>query len=276
MHFLALLLDRKKTIITMHDCTLLMNNHYNPLKKFFYKLLWFTLPSICCRQIIAVSEETKKNLVRYAGMGKDEITIIYHGLEKEFKRLKISKKQRIALLKNPSSKPTILHISNSAPNKNFKTLVAALRGLDIKLVKVGSMDKQERNLVDKMGIDCVQFLNISLENVIKIYNFVDCLVYPSLIEGFGLPIIEAQACGCPVITSNVSSMPEIAGKGALFVNPRSSDEIREAILSVLRCKKLKNQLVKDGLKNINRFKWEDTAQKYYDIYKKIYSDNTCS
>jgi glycosyltransferase involved in cell wall biosynthesis len=124
-------------------------------------------------------------------------------------------------------------------------------------------------LLKRFKVDYIQFVDIPIERLVRIYNSVDCLVFPSLIEGFGLPIIEAQACHCPVITSNLSSMPEVAGNGAIFVNPFSIDEIKEAIIKIIKDRNLKKRLIKNGVKNINRFKWKDTAQQYYEIYKKI-------
>jgi glycosyltransferase involved in cell wall biosynthesis len=95
----------------------------------------------------------------------------------------------------------------------------------------------------------------------KIYNLADLLLFPSLYEGFGLPILEAQACGCPVLTSSVTSCPEVAGNGAHIVDPYSIDEIREGTLKILKDNIYKEQLIQKGLENVKKFSWEKTANK---------------
>jgi glycosyltransferase involved in cell wall biosynthesis len=99
----------------------------------------------------------------------------------------------------------------------------------------------------------------------KIYNLADLLLFPSLYEGFGLPILEAQACGCPVLTSNVTSCPEVAGDGAHIVDPYSVDEIRDGILKIIKDNNYKEQLIKKGFENIKRFSWEKSARKILEL-----------
>lgn len=268
-HYLSFLLNKKRTIITMHDCEKLMGDDYGPIKKIIYKFFWFTLPNLRCEKITTVSNESKKNLVKYAGISGEKIVVVYNGIDPEIRKVKLSEEEKSKFLENKSGKNTIFHVSGSKSNKNFKRLIEALVGLDIKLIKVGQINLEESRLLDEFGIDYLQFVNVSDRELSKIYNSVDCLVFPSLIEGFGLPIIEAQKCECPVITSNISSMPEIAGNGAILVNPYSVNEIKGAIKKILADKNLKNSLIKNGLENINRFKWEKICKEYYGIYQEI-------
>lgn len=127
----------------------------------------------------------------------------------------------------------------------------------------------EYKLLNEFNIDFIQFKNIDKDLLIKIYNSVDCLVFPSIIEGFGLPILEAQKCGCPVITSNVSSMPEIAGKGAVFVDPYSTDSIKNGIELVLNDLSVRKRIIEEGLENSRRFSWTNLVKKYLSLYHSI-------
>lgn len=120
----------------------------------------------------------------------------------------------------------------------------------------------ENNLQDRI----IKLGFISEEELVIMYNLADCYLYPSLYEGFGLPILEAQACGCPVITSNVSSCPEVAGKGALYVDPRNIDDIAHSMLRIAKDKKLKQSLIAEGLKNCSHFTWEKTARGILDVF----------
>jgi glycosyltransferase involved in cell wall biosynthesis len=106
---------------------------------------------------------------------------------------------------------------------------------------------------------------ISEEDLVMMYNLADCYLYPSLYEGFGLPILEAQACGCPVITSTVSSCPEVAGAGAMYIDPHNVGDMARAMTEVVTDKKLRKKLVDEGLKNCAQFTWDKTATALLEI-----------
>ena len=271
IHYIALALNKNKTIITMHDCERLMSNDFNSLKRWIYKLFWFTLPNLNCKYITTVSEESKKNLINYAKIKKEKIKVIPNGVSNTFKQIKLTKKEKENILQ--TKKPTILHISDKKKNKNFTRILKAIKDRDIKLIKIGQIRQIDKKFIESNNIDFSQIEDISEEMLVKIYNSVDCLVFPSLIEGFGLPIIEAQKCGCPVITSNIGALAETAGKGAILIDPKSIKEIREAIGKILKNKKLKLTITKKGLENINRFKWNQIANKYYELYQIVLQKN---
>jgi glycosyltransferase involved in cell wall biosynthesis len=123
-----------------------------------------------------------------------------------------------------------------------------------KYIKENDLDRR----VIKIGF-------VDEDDLPKIYNLADLLLFPSLYEGFGLPILEAQACGCPVLTSNVTSCPEVAGDGAHIVDPYSVDEIRDGILKIIKDNNYKEQLIKKGFENIKRFSWEKSARKILEL-----------
>jgi len=267
-HFLTYFLKNRKTILTIHDCEKLMSSDYGFIKKIIYKFFWFALPKVRCKYITTISEESKKNLSIYAGISKNVI-VIHDGVDPHFGVLNLTKKEKKELLHNNKNKKTVMHISNIKPNKNVPRLIKALKGMNIKLVKVGQFSSYEKSLLDKCNIDYIQFENIGIGLLVKIYNSVDCLIFPSLIEGFGLPIVEAQKCGCPVVTSNISSMPEVGGKGVFYIDPYSIECIKKGIKKVLENNDLRNKIIKEGFKNAKRFEWKNIAKQYYKLYNKV-------
>lgn len=272
VHYLAFFLNPQKTIITMHDCERLMSDDWNGFKKLIYKHLYFKWPAMRCRFVTTISEESKKNLIKYAGVPAKKICVIPNGINAQFRPLELSGLEREELLKNNSRKKTLLHISVLQSNKNIERLLEALKGLDVKLIRVGALRASHVELLKQNRIDYLQCERVSLDQLARIYNAVDCLALPSLVEGFGLPIIEAQACGCPVVTSNISSMPEVAGGGAVLVGPYSIDDIHDGIQKVLNESPFRKDLIRKGFENVRRFNWPDIARLYNKLYREIISD----
>ena len=163
-----------------------------------------------------------------------------------------------------------LHIGNS-PNKNLERHAAALQGLNCQLHIVGKISEQQISLLNDLKIDHQISVNLSHDDMRAAYENTDILLFCSLIEGFGMPILEAQSVGRVVITSNVSSMPEVAGDSAVLVDPLSISDIRAAIDRVLSDDNYRNSLIQKGLHNIKRFNPVTVAQQYAALYEKILS-----
>jgi len=269
VHFISLALNRKKTILTIHDCEKLMGDDYGLIRKMIYKFFWFTLPKYKCKWITTISEESKKKLIQYAGISKKQIRVIHIGIDPLFQPLKLTKNEKASFLENLQRKKTILHVSDAKSSKNVKSLIQALEGLDVRFIKVGALAPEDKLLLSQQGTDCLQFQNVSLEDLVKIYNAVDALAFPSLVEGFGLPVVEAQKCGCPVLTSNVSSLPEVAGQGALLINPYSVTDIREGIKRLLSDTVLRETLILKGFENTKKFNWRKIAFQYFELYQEV-------
>lgn len=269
VHFLTYFLNRRRTILTIHDCIRLTSADLGFIRKQIYKLFWFTLPNLFCRYITTISEESKNNLISYAGIDRKRIMVINNGIDNRFRTIILTRQEKEDLLGNSEGKKTVLHISAPHSHKNVLRLIESIRNLNVKLIKVGGFNNEESQLLKKYNIDYFQFRNINLELVVKIYNAVDCLVFPSLFEGFGLPVVEAQKCGCPVVTSNTSSLSEIAGKGAVLVDPYSTDSINEGINKVLFDEELRSTVIQEGFKNAKRFEWDKIALEYYALYNKV-------
>jgi len=164
------------------------------------------------------------------------------------------------------SKPRILHVGTT-PNKNLGRVVAALEGLHVKLVVLGKLGQTDLARLAKARIDFANPCNLSLADVVEEYQKSDMVLFPSLYEGFGLPIVEAHAVGRPVITSCVEPMVEVSADAAVYVNPRDTSEIRSAVLGLIANPGLRRGLVEKGLVNARRFEAGRIAQAYLNVYQ---------
>ncbi len=211
-------------------------------------------------QIIAISKNTKEDLGRIIGIAEEKITVAYPGLD--INRFFPQNKVKVAQVKKKYHLDNyILGLGTQEPRKNFKQVIAAFEKLNhhsLDLAIVGKYGWGEKINIKNKRIKTLGY--VCDNDLASLYSGASALVYPSLYEGFGLPIIEAQACGCPVITSKTSSMPEAAGKGAILVNPKSTKEIFQSIKTVLVDLNIKKELIERGKQNIKRFSWLKTAQ----------------
>jgi len=218
-------------------------------------------------KIISISDNTKEEIKKILKINKDKIRTI-----------------SLATYFNPNFKNTkrekekyIFYSGSISPRKNLIRLIKAFEKLgdkDIQLYITGNNmwnNKKEMQLIKNNPKIKVLGL-VSESELRKLYQNALLYVYPSLYEGFGLPILEAQACGCPVITSNVSSMPEVAGKGAILVNPHNVNEIANAIENVTNNKRLRKRLVKEGYKNVKKFSWKKCAKETLKVCEEVYNE----
>ena len=272
VHFLTFFLSKKRTILTIPDCERLMSRDYNILKKAIYRFFWFILPQWRCACITTISEESKKNLIRYTGISPERIRVIHAGVDDQFRVLDLGIDEKKRLLHNAKGRMTVLHVGVDHKVKNIQRLIESLVGLDVKFIKVGKMSDEEVNFLKDNKVDYLHFQNLEIDFLVQVYNSVDCLVFPSLVEGFGLPVVEAQRCGCPVVTSNISSLPEVAGDGAVFVDPYSVESIRAGIQKVLGDGQFREGLIQKGFQNVRRFSWFEIAKSYSNLYQEVVPD----
>ena len=257
-NFLVLGLPRKNTILTIHDCGLLDGK--NLISKWILWAFWLKLPVKHCRFLTVVSEATKADVIRYTNCPAEKIRVIPTVIKSEFKQSPktFSKKY-----------PIFLHIGNS-PNKNLERHAAALRGIPCCFHIIGQISEEQIILLNDYKIDYKISVNLSEEDMLKAYESADILLFCSLIEGFGMPIVEAQTVGRVVITSNISSMPEVAGQGACFVNPLSIEDIRAGIESVLNNDSYRISLIEKGFENTQRFDPKTVAKQYNQLYRELF------
>jgi glycosyltransferase involved in cell wall biosynthesis len=205
--------------------------------------------------VIAVSQATKRELINQ-GLAAAKITVIYEAAGRIFKPL-AAKRQ-----------PFVLSVGTREPRKNLKRLIEAWQKLnrkDLTLKIAGKVGWGERQR-PVPGVELLGF--VPDEELVLLYNQARVFVYPSLREGFGLPVLEAMACGCPVVASGVSSLPEIGGRAAVYVDPYSTASISQGIKTALQQGRRLRRL---GLAQAKQFSWEKTARKTLKLYQEIYA-----
>lgn len=263
-----------KTVITVHDLGAEYLPFTHQLKQILYLKVMTHYQLQTATKIIAVSESTKRDLVKKAGLPSEKISVIYEDIDKKvFRKLSIDILRDILNKYKLRRKKYFLFVGTVQPRKNLERLIASFKqfldrqqGEEISLVLVGQKGWQSENIYKLAQQDSlagkVRFLGrVPDEDLAGLYGGAIALTYPSLFEGFGLPILEASSCGCPVITSNTSSMPEVAGRAGILVDPLNSEEITEAMLKLYTNDIFRNNLIDKGYINLKRFDWEKTARE---------------
>ena len=228
--------------------------------------------------VICVSEATKKDLMQHLAVDEAKITVIYNGIDHSvFKPSPVNGGR--------FSTPYLLYVGSERPRKNMRCLMSAFAALknrgprfaSLRLLKVGSAGRSDRfrtatlEAARRFGVDHdIDFIDyVSDRDLAVIYSNALALVYPSLYEGFGLPVVEAMACGCPVVTTNVSSLPEVAGSAALLVDPHDPAGFADALHSVILNRDLSTRLRGDGLRRARDFSWDSTVSTTHAVYERV-------
>jgi glycosyltransferase involved in cell wall biosynthesis len=230
-------------------------------------------------KIIAISECTKQDAVRLYGIEETKITVIHGGVDSYFSPASPEAAAAVRLRYNLPER-YILYVGTIEPRKNLITLLEAYRALrnretGVKLVIVGKKGWRYENFFEKLeeiGLeDDVVFPGfVPDQDLPAVYTMADVFAFPSLYEGFGLPVLEAMACGTPVVCSNTSSLPEVAGKAAVLVSPQDVRGWREALDRILTSDELRADLRQHGLRQAAGFTWESAARKTCDAYREVY------
>ena len=271
-----------RLVVTIHDLSFLIFPEYHTKEN--YELVLSNLIYLNSRpdMVICDSRQTKKDVIKYFHVPEEKLIVIYLGVDDSFREEIDSDFRKKILEKYGLTGKYLLCVASIEPRKNFLRIINAFSefikqeeykkyslvcvgGRGWKNIEIYSLVKQ-KNLEDK-----IKFLR-SIEEceLAPIYNQAEIFLYPSLYEGFGLPVLEAMACAVPVITSNVSSLPEVASDAAILVNPYSEKQIYEAIIHLADDENKRKQLINMGLENIKKFSWENTAKQTLNIYQQIY------
>ena len=257
VHFLTLGLPRWKTILTIHDVSFVKRGPH--VNRFILWLFWIYLPVHRSRFVTCVSQETRKDVIRYSCCNPSKIKVIYNFLKKGFVHSPRTFNKK---------RPILLQIGTNY-NKNLERLIVAITGINCELRIIGRIPDKIEKLLKMSRIAFTNKFEISDNDLFTEYINADVITFCSTLEGFGLPIIEAQAVGRVVVTSDVSSMPEIAGGGACLVNPFDISSIRRGIETVVNDDAYRNKLIQKGLENIERFRIDKITQDYLDLYKMV-------
>ena len=255
VNYLNMFFNKNKTIVTILDCGLL--EHTNGLAHKIYKYFWFTLPVEKAKYIVAISEATKTEILKYVNCNPEKIKVIYVSVSPLFQR--VNKEFN-------KEKPVILHIG-TAPNKNLNGLIEAVNGISCKLVIIGALNENNLKKLNEYKIEYQSFVNLTEQDLFGKYKTCDLLFFASTYEGFGMPIVEANIVGRPVLTSNLLSMPEVAGDSALLVDPYKTEEIRNGIKKIINDDAFRNGVINKGFKNAERFTLKKMAADYFKLYQ---------
>lgn len=268
-------LDKKKTIVTCHDLIPLKHPESTSRKgRFFFKYNVRAMTK--ARRIIADSAQTKRDVLKFTDYLSENISIIPLGISEKFKpfdkKIIADKKRELGL----EGKKVIIHVGAGAPYKNVSLIIRALNivetiGSDIKFLKIGPFLDKEKELIKKIDLE-KHIINIEYvpnDELPIYYNLADVFVFPSVFEGFGMPPIEAMACGTPTIVSNVPPLNETVGDAQIMVEPFNPEELAEKIINVLTDKELANKMSVAGMKRAKKFSWKNTADLTAKVYEEV-------
>jgi glycosyltransferase involved in cell wall biosynthesis len=252
------LLPKKKTVLTVHDI-----GHYlfglSGIKRWLYKWLWLIYPINTARVVTAVSIETRDNMVKFLGIDKNRIEVIENCHSAIFK----PKKKKFG-----TECPLILQVGTK-PYKNVPRLVEALKGLRCHLILIGSLDEEIKQKLVECQVSHEIHVGLTHEKIYKLFIECDILSFVSLGEGFGVPTIEAQAVGRPVITANVSPLRDVAGEGACLVDPLDVSQIRQGIQRIINDEYYRNKIIEYGFRNVIRYSPTKISGQYLSLYKEL-------
>lgn len=257
INYIGLFLNNGKTVQTILDCVHLSSS--TGIRHAILKLFWVTIPVRRARFVTAISESTKNEILKYVQCDPDKIKVIPVAISAKF----VQKGKTF-----DKGNPRLLQLG-TAPNKNIPRLAEALRGIPCTLDIVGRQDTQLEESLKKNGIRYQYSWGLSDAEIINKYEQADIITLVSTYEGFGMPILEGQAVGRPVISSNVYSMPEVAGDAACLVDPFNTQSIRQGIQKIINDADYRTSLVQKGYENVKRFDSHTIALKYLDLYKAI-------
>lgn len=256
-HYLTYFLDQHRTVLTVHDLVSL--GRLRGIRRWLLWLLWYWLPVRRSQVVVTISEATRAALLDSVRCDPAKVVVIHNPVSEEF--------QPVPAAFN-TAHPRILHIGTN-PNKNLERVAQALAGIDCTLVVIGRLSPEQSAVLAHHGIACENHCNLSRAELLDQYVRADLLLFASTYEGFGLPIIEAQAVGRPVVTSDLCSMPEAAGGAACLVDPYDVPAIRQGVLRVIGDAAYRDDLVAHGLANVERFRAATVAARYAQLYRAI-------
>lgn len=280
--FLTLpIFSKFKKIVTVHDLTpLVFPEHFRAGLRGSLKWRLQKLALKNARVIITDSESSKNDIVKYAGINPEKIKVVYLAAGEEFRKLeiinlKLGIKKRYGLPDRFA-----LYVGDATWNKNLPRLIEAVFKINIPLVMVGKalVDKNidtnnpwNKDLVRVQSLaennkNIFRLGFVSLDDLIALYNAATVFVMPSVYEGFGLPILEAMSCGCPVVASRGGSLVEVVGEAGSYVDPYDVDSIAKGISEVFNGRNLQKELSRKGIIQAKKFTWRETVEKTIDVY----------
>ena len=254
VYYIAMVLPR--CLLTLHDVGSICTG--GRVAQWLKRLFWITLPMHMARYVSVISENSRRELIALAPCVAKKSKVIYNPFRVDMPETDFREHKR----------PRILHIGTK-PNKNLKRVVEALRGLEVELMILGVPTEHQKQMLADSGLNYNIFSDLPYSDVLMLYASADIVSFPSLYEGFGMPVLEAQNERKPILASDIAVLHEVAGEGALFCNPESVESIHEGFLRLLTDEELRKRLVAEGEKNLSRFAPERIAAQYRALYTQL-------
>lgn len=262
VRYCAIFMRRSTTVMTTHDVMTLRDPNSPWYAKLYSYWIQFYLPMRHLKYLTCISESTRQELIKRYPWCKDKLRVITNPVDDDFQY----KEKEF-----DSNRPVILHLGTK-PNKNLVRVIQALEGLNCTLRIIGKIDTKVEACLNRHNIDYSNAHDLSDVEIVREYENCDILSFPSLFEGFGMPIIEAQAVGRPVLTSSREPMESVAGGECVLVDPEDVTSIREGFMKLLTDDKLRERCVTFGLENVKRFRPEAITRQYMELYREMESN----
>ena len=267
VHYALLGLGRRRIkVLTVHDCVLLHRFARTDPRFWIIKWVWHEWPVRKADMVTVISESTKQDLLRFTSCPPEKIRVIPNFIDPAF-------------CPQPGhpfrQHPRILFVGTT-PNKNLDRLAEAMKGLPVELDVIGRLNEAQTELLKNHGIAFSQSHGLSQQELIAHYRDCDIVAFPSTFEGFGLPVLEGQAIGRPVLTSDLDPMRSVAGKGACLVDPYKVDSIRAGLLRIIEDPAYRVLLVQEGFFNAAGYSLDAVAAQYAALYKELLLKNNNS
>lgn len=263
-----------KSCVTIHDLIFLRHPEwYKPVDRALYNKK-FKYAATRADKVIAISQQTKVDIMAYYGVAADKISVIYQGCHPAFKKNRSTTEKQELRRKYNLPQQFILNVGSIEPRKNAFQLVKAVENLDIPLVLIGketNYSAEIKTYIQQKGLSHRIFIlqGFSMEELATIYAMADIFVYPSLYEGFGIPIIEALYSGTPVITNRSGVFPEAGGPFSYYIDPQNVEEMSYAIDSVLNNTTMRKEMIQKGREYAKQFDDATIADQMMNCYKSI-------
>ena len=263
----------KKVVTSVHDFSFILHKDFHPKERIEYLEKYFFKNIVKSDAIITGSEFSKREILERLDFKDEDIHVIYHGIDHVLFRVYEDLSVDFDL-----PKKFIFSVGSIEPRKNLIGLLKAYNLLsneikdEYKLVLAGFKgweNDEIMNIINKNKENIIYLGFISDIELAKVYNLSSCFVFPSFYEGFGLPVLEAMACGSPVVCSNTTSLPEVGGDTTVYCNPYDINDIKDKIELVLNNTLLQEEMIRKGLERANLFSWEKSATQHMEVFKEV-------
>lgn len=261
IHYAVFAFPRNKVILTIHDCVFI--HQAKGIKRVIMNWLFLKWPVWYAEYVTTISEASKREIINFSGCDPSKVIVIPDPFGNHIKFSPYTFRQH---------KPVLLFIG-STPNKNLSRTIESIKGINCHLEIVGKIPDDQLSMLNSYGIFYSQSERLTDQELNEKFAHCDVLVFPTLFEGFGLPILEAQQAGRPVLTSNLEPMSWVAGEGACLVDPTSVESIRQGLLKLLNDGHYRKLLVDKGLENLNRFSPNQISEQYLAVYQQMNEKN---